>query len=88
MTRDEHGLDDNRLLAGEVELWRNDQWRVTNFVLEEVPGATGYWIAARDVHHEMWPAHMSTKQWVDHSSFIEALHQARELHPRQGEVAA
>ncbi|PWE57153.1 hypothetical protein DEM27_05795 [Metarhizobium album] len=82
MTRDEHGFDENRLLEGEVELWRNSQWRVTSFALEEVPGATGYWIAAHEVHRDMWPEHMKEKHWVDHGLFMEALAKARELHPQ------
>ncbi|KQT03193.1 MULTISPECIES: hypothetical protein [unclassified Rhizobium] len=79
MSRD----DDNRnLLQGEVVLWSNKQWRVTNLVLEQVPEDGGwYYIYASDLHRDMWPDHMREKGWVDFSSFMEALTKARELHP-------
>jgi len=81
VSQTEKGFDHNDLLEGERELWRNSQWRVTNLALEEVPGGSGYWIAATDVHDQMWPDHMSRKQWVDYHKFMQALTKARELHP-------
>ncbi|WP_085033914.1 hypothetical protein [Ensifer aridi] len=74
-------VDQNRLLQGGVELWRNAQWRVTSDVLEEVPGHGDYWISASEVHDPMWPDHMAEKNWVDQGLFMEALTKARELHP-------
>lgn len=49
MSRDEDGFDENHLLEGEIELWRNAQWRVTNLALEEVPGRvmSPYWLNSR-----------------------------------------
>jgi hypothetical protein len=87
MTRDEHGFDENGLLEGEVELWRNAQWRVTTLALEEAdkrPTCWGpYWIAVREIHGDNWSAHMAEKNWVDINLFNEALTKARELHPQE-----
>ncbi|ASP84781.1 hypothetical protein CDO26_09350 [Sinorhizobium meliloti] len=81
-------VDENGLLEGEVELWRNAQWRVTSDVLEEFPGSGRYWISASEVHDPMWPAHMADKKWVDHGLFMEALAKARELHPQRADYVA
>lgn len=79
MVRDENGLDDNHLLEGENVLWENDQWRVTNFVLEEQPGGSGYWIARDDLSRPGWVRHMAQKNWVDVEVFKEAYVKACEF---------
>lgn len=84
MSRDEDGFDENHLLPGEVELWRNAQWRITNFALEEVPGrvTSPYWLRPADIHMDNWFTHMSQKNWVDMRLFTEALIKGRELFPQ------
>jgi hypothetical protein len=73
----------NELLKGEVELWRNGQWRVTNMHLEEIadPEVFGppYWIPLDDIHIGKWPEHVCGKTWVDPEQFIEAYRKACEL---------
>ncbi|TIO42587.1 MAG: hypothetical protein E5X81_20960 [Mesorhizobium sp.] len=81
--RNEHGLDENWLLEGEVEIWRNSSWRVTNMNLEEMSGdkpmGSSYWIALSDIGNPMWPEHMCAKVWVNRPKFIEAYRKACEV---------
>jgi hypothetical protein len=81
--RNEHGLDENWLLEGEVEIWRNSSWRVTNMNLEEMNGerpmASSYWIPLADIGKPIWPEHVCAKVWVDRDKFIEAYRKACEL---------
>lgn len=73
----------NSLLAGEHEIWRNSQWRVTNLVLEEVadPALAGppYWISLPDLHHPGWVSQVCEKSWVDPVKFVEAYRKAAEI---------
>lgn len=73
----------NTLVEGEYEIWRNDQWRVTNHVLEEVadPALAGppYWIRLSDLHHRDWPRQVCEKTWVDPAKFVEAYRKAAEI---------
>lgn len=73
----------NVLLEGEYEIWRNDQWRVTNMVLEEVadPELAGppYWIRLSDLHHRDWPRQVYEKSWVTPAKFVEAYRVAAEV---------
>ncbi len=83
--RDDEGYNENGLLEGEVELWRNSQWRVTSIALEDASGRTScpYWIPVQQLHWDGLQEHMAKKTWVDIGLFNEAMAKARELHPRQ-----
>lgn len=75
----------NTLLDGEVVLWRNSQWRVTNMFLEAKaePHKMGppYYIDLASIQFDLHLVdHVCTKAWVDHVLFIEAYDKARELH--------
>lgn len=80
-TRNEHGLDENGLLEGEKELWRNSQWRITTSHLEEIPGGSGYWISLSVLKRGGWLQHMAKKKWVDQDLFREAFDKVAELTP-------
>lgn len=73
----------NILHDGERELWRNDAWRVTNFVLEEIADPTlagpPYWIALTDLQYRGWLRHVCEKSWVDPTKFVEAYRKAVEI---------
>ncbi len=74
----------NELLDGEVELWRNGQWRVTNMHLEEIadPDLCGppYWIPLNQhLRIGNWPEHVCAKRWVDPEQFVEAYRKACEV---------
>lgn len=73
----------NTLVAGEYEIWRNSQWRVTNKFLEEVadPGLAGppYWIAIDDLYYPDLLRHVCEKSWVDPIKFVEAYRKAAEV---------
>lgn len=73
----------NELLEGEVELWRNASWRVTNMTLEEIADPTvmgpPYWISLDRVFEQDWVRHMSDKNWVNVAEFTEALKWAQQL---------
>jgi hypothetical protein len=76
------GLDSRGLLRDEKELWRNDQWRVTNMFLQQIneDGTAGhYWIGREAIGRQNWIEHMSKKAWVGIESFKEAYSKAREL---------
>lgn len=83
--RDDNGYDENGLLEGETELWRNAQWRVTTVAIEDVSrgNSSRYWIGIWQIHQDDWHQHMSTKNWVDIDLFDEALAKARELFPKE-----
>jgi hypothetical protein len=83
----------NILHDGEYEIWRNDAWRVTNVVLEEIadPALAGppYWIALTDLQYRGWLQHVCEKTWVDPAKFIEAYRKAAEvagLEPDEAEI--
>ena len=83
MSRDDKGYDKNGLIAGEIELWRNRQWRVTNMHIECVDTrrarSTPYWIYLRDAFRPEGFAHVSGKTWVDQGLFLEAVTKAAAL---------
>lgn len=70
----------NELVDGEYEIWRNDQWRVTNMTLEEIadPELAGppYWISLDRLNDPMWPEHVCEKAWVNTQQFVEAYRKA------------
>ena len=70
--RNEDGFDEDGLLEGEIELWRNEQWRVTTVALEEVGRRvlTPYWISLSAIHRDTWPEHMAEKRWISLSTFL------------------
>jgi|GEM_PF-5505089 len=75
----------NELQPGEEVLWRNAQWRVTNFYLEAKanPKLMGppYFIEIAAIQFDLnLVNHVCTKAWVDRGLFLEAYHKARELH--------
>jgi hypothetical protein len=75
----------NELLEGEVVLWRNAQWRVTNYYLEAMarPELVGppYFIEISAIEFDLaLRDHVCQKNWVDQGLFIEAYDKARELH--------
>lgn len=61
-------------------LWRNGQWAVTTYGIENVKGPYHYIIGVRDLTRENWPRHMAGKNWVDSVAFDECFIKARELH--------
>jgi hypothetical protein len=73
----------NTLVAGEHEIWRNSQWRVTNKFLEEVadPELAGppYWIAIDDLHYPDVLRHVCEKAWVNPAMFVEAYRKAADV---------
>lgn len=81
--RDEEERNEDHLLEGEVELWRNAQWRVTSHVLEEIPSpdAMGgpYYIYTDLLADPGLVSHMCSKNWVDRRLFVEAYKMACEL---------
>lgn len=83
--RDDNGYDENGLLEGEAELWRNAQWRVTTVAIEDISGRNScpYWIPIREIHSADWRQHMSQKNWVKVHLFDQALAKARELFPKE-----
>ncbi len=76
--------------AGEWEtdpiLWRNLQWAVTEYGIENVRGPYHYHIAKSDFHIPMgtpdrtWVHHMASKNWVDAELFEEAFQHALEIY--------
>lgn len=81
---------DRAYLPGEWEtdniLFRNLQWAVTAYGLENVRGPYHYYIAKTDLKIPMgspdrtWVDHMASKNWVDVELFEEAFHRALEIH--------
>lgn len=74
-------LDENGLLPGETELWRNIQWRITTSHLETLPGTRGYWVLLHSLEKADWLKHLSAKRWVDVQALKEALQKVGELTP-------
>lgn len=81
----DEGRNHNTLLDGEIVLWRNAQWRVTNMHIEEKadPGRLGppYWIPATSDYlgDPNLVQHVCLKTWVDADLFVEAYEKACEL---------
>jgi hypothetical protein len=62
------------MLDGEVELYRNRQWVVSNKGITSITGVNGsyeYWIEKERLKED-WLEHMGGKGWVDVEAFIEA----------------
>lgn len=76
-------MTENTLLDDEYEIWRNDQWRVTSKVLEEIadPSLAGppYWIALEELHYPDVLRHVCEKTWVVPAKFVEAYRKAAEV---------
>lgn len=74
----------NELLTGEVVLWRNAQWRVTNMFLEAKaePNLFGppYHIDIGDIGLSGIIDNVLNKDWVDSRLFLDAYKKACELH--------
>jgi hypothetical protein len=60
--------------------WRNWQWAVTSYGIENVKGPYHYYIGRGDLRADWWPSHMAAKNWVDGAAFRECFDKARELH--------
>jgi len=68
---DDHGGELDRIL------WRNRQWAVTDYGLENTLGPVHYHIPWSDVLARQgaafsWPQHMAEKTWVDADMFRQA----------------
>lgn len=78
------GRNHNELLDGEIVLWRNSQWRVTNLFLEAKadPDLLGppYYIDIADLGLAGIIANVLDKDWVDSRLFLDAYAKACELH--------
>jgi hypothetical protein len=69
-------------------LWRNAQWAVTTYGIENVAGPYHYCIEKRRIPERFlshsgpigWVEHMSQKTWVDADAFAEVFAQARQIH--------
>ena len=64
--------------------YRNRQWAVTEYGLENIAGPYHYYIPCTDLHIRMgadgtWVNHMSAKNWVDIDAFNEAFQRALEI---------
>lgn len=74
----------NEMLAGEIELWRNAQWRVTSHGLEAKadPSLLGppYWLSVEALRNPHVAEHVCRKTWVHRDLFLEAYGNACELH--------
>ncbi len=65
--------------------YRNRQWAVTEYGLENVAGPYHYHIPGTDLRIPMggdgtWVDHMSAKNWVDIDAFEDAFRRALEIH--------
>lgn len=61
-------------------LWRNSQWAVTDYGIENVAGPYHYAIEAIAITAaHRWPDHMAGKWWVDRLAFEECYAQAVSL---------
>lgn len=60
--------------------WRNWQWAVTTYGIENLKGPYHYHIVKSDLDKPFWPSHMAAKNWVDGAAFRECFDKARELH--------
>jgi Fe-S-cluster containining protein len=63
------------MLDGEVEIYRNRQWVVSNKGITSITGVNGsyeYWIEKERLKRPHWLEHMGGKCWVDVEAFIEA----------------
>jgi Mg2+ and Co2+ transporter CorA len=84
----------NELVDGEFEIWRNDQWRVTNMFMEEVanPGLAGppYWLNFSMLRDREMIEHVCSKTWVKPELFVEAYRKAAQVagfEPNEDEIA-
>lgn len=59
--------------------WRNWQWAVTDYGIENVKGPYHYYIP-KGSFGDWWPDHMEAKNWVDAAAFNECFAKAKELH--------
>ncbi len=60
-------------------LWRNWQWAVTSYGIENVRGPYHYYIP-KCAFDDWWPDHMAGKNWVDAEAFSECFAKAMEMH--------
>lgn len=65
-------------------MYRNRQWAVTDYGIENICGPYHYCIAKSDLSakmgsHRTWIDHMSEKTWVDTEAFEAAFNRAREI---------
>jgi hypothetical protein len=60
-------------------LWRNAQWAVTEYGIENVAGPYHYYIPGPNFE-EWWPDHMSEKNWVDQGMFKDCYDRAARIH--------
>jgi hypothetical protein len=66
-------------------LWRNAQWAVTTYGIENVAGPYHYFIEKERLSQIMgedgdWRDHMAQKTWVVSSQFNECFAKAKEIH--------
>lgn len=71
-------------------LWRNRQWAVTSYGIENVAGPYHYYIDANKITQAWlnWPEHMREKNWVDEEMFDECYTQAVKIHGKETVHAA
>jgi len=66
--------------------YRNRQWAVTAYGIENIRGPYHYYIPKSDLKITMgspgrtWVDHMAEKNWVDVDAFSEAFNRALEIH--------
>lgn len=62
-------------------LWRNAQWAVTEYGIENVCGRYHYYIGKSQLSPSWrWIEHVGAKTWVDPELFAEAYAKAIEIH--------
>lgn len=61
-------------------IWKNDQWAVTDFGLENIAGPYHYFIKRHTLKQLDWPKHMMGKNWVIDDLFVEAYEKALQTH--------
>lgn len=69
-------------------IWRNRQWAVTSYGIENVCGPYHYYIEKSRLHQIMgvrgdWRDHMQGKNWVDAQQFDECFAKAVEIHGQE-----
>ncbi len=68
-------------------LWRNGQWAVTRYGIENVAGPCHYHISAKLLTAGWWREHMAAKNWVDAALFDECYAHAVRIHNARGTCA-
>jgi hypothetical protein len=66
-------------------LFRNKQWAVTEYGIENIAGPYHYYIGKGQLHQIMgvrgdWRDHMAEKNWVDAEAFNECFVKALDIH--------